>query len=597
MNISSKLTGLALFAASSASAQNLLINSDFEAGIDSWITFNNVEVSQDIAFDGASSAKLYNPFCGGDWCGSVLEQSTSCVPGQGYDASIMTLVSSNDPFAAGSGNFLVLQVAFNDGSGNNLSVGESVQINIDSALDTWTELTVSATAPAEAATVKVVAVFVSPNGEAPNDLGAVFVDAASLEEGEATGPVCSLDELENSGFEEGFNCWDSFGNSFPASDVFSQSGTGAAQAYGEFNGAENYSGFFQDFNTATPGDTVTFSGYAYSDGSDSIAGTTNRAVIKFDWVKADGTIDYGASPEVNVTSGADPIADGVWVPITISAVVPGDAALVRPAIVFVQGVENQGGSVWFDEFTFSVNAGENPCSDETFDNGSFEDGLACWDGFGANRYASADFALDGVGSLLMYGEFSGSVNYTGLTQDFTNVEVGDELTITASGYTPSNDSVVGNNNRAVIKWDFVDAGGNVIYGASDAVLINGADAATPEDTWVENTYVANFPAEAAGGAARAVLLFVQENDEGGAVFIDSASVLINGEVPTDGGGGPGPNPCPCDLDEDTICGFGDVLAILSDWQGTDNDVDGDGTVGFGDVLAVLSSWGPCDEAP
>ena len=192
MNISSKLTGLALFAASSASAQNLLINSDFEAGIDSWITFNNVEVSQDIAFDGASSAKLYNPFCGGDWCGSVLEQSTSCVPGQGYDASIMTLVSSNDPFAAGSGNFLVLQVAFNDGAGNNLSVGESVQINIDSALDTWTELTVSATAPAEAATVKVVAVFVSPNGEAPNDLGAVFVDAASLEEGEATGPVCSL---------------------------------------------------------------------------------------------------------------------------------------------------------------------------------------------------------------------------------------------------------------------------------------------------------------------------------------------------------------------------------------------------------------------
>jgi hypothetical protein len=26
-------------------------------------------------------------------------------------------------------------------------------------------------------------------------------------------------------------------------------------------------------------------------------------------------------------------------------------------------------------------------------------------------------------------------------------------------------------------------------------------------------------------------------------------------------------------------------------------VDGDGTVGFGDVLAILSNWGPCDDTP
>ena len=598
MNISSKMTGLALLAVSTASAQNLLVNSDFESGIDSWITFNNVEVSQDFAFDGSTSAKLFNPFCGADWCGSVLEQSTSCVPGQGYDGSIMTYVSSGDAFSAGSGNFLVLQVAFFDGAGNFLSLGESSQINIDSALDTWTELATSATAPANAATVKLVAVFVSPNGDPPNDLGAVFVDAASLAEGEATGPVCSFDTLENEGFESGFDCWEWFGNSFAVSDVYSQNGTGAAQVYGEFNGAENYSGFFQDFDTATPGDTVTFSGFAYSDGNDSIAGTTNRVVIKFDWVRADGSIDYGASAEVNITSGADPIAEDQWVPITISAVVPGDASLVRPAIVFVQGAENQGGSLWFDDFTFSVNGGENPCSNETFDNGSFEDGLGCWDGFGANRYASTNFALDGSSSLLMFGEFSGSVNYTGVTQDFTNVEVGDELSITASGYTPSDDSVLGNNNRVVIKWDFVDAGGNVIYAPTDSPLINGADPATPEDTWVENTHVTNFPPEAAGGAARAVILFVQEADEGGAVYIDAASVLINGEVPSGGGGGgPGPDTCPCDVDDDTICGFGDVLAVLSDWEGTDTDVDGDGTVGFGDVLAILSNWGPCEDTP
>ena len=186
MNISSKMTGLALLAVSTASAQNLLVNSDFESGTDSWVPINNVEVSQDFAFDGSTSVKLFNPFFG-EFEGSVLEQSTSCVPGQGYDGSIMTYVSSGDAFSAGSGNFLVLQVAFFDGVGNFLSLGESSQINIDSALDSWTELNASAIAPDDAATVKLVAVFVSPNGDPPNDLGAVFVDAASLEEGEAGG--------------------------------------------------------------------------------------------------------------------------------------------------------------------------------------------------------------------------------------------------------------------------------------------------------------------------------------------------------------------------------------------------------------------------
>ena len=186
-----------------------------------------------------------------------------------------------------------------------LSLGESSQINIDSALDTG-PTGASATAPANAATVKLIAVFVSPNGDPPNDLGAVFVDAASLEEGEATGPSCGFDALENEGFEDGFDCWQWFGNSYAVSDVFSQNGTGAAQVYGEFNGSENYSGFFQDFDTAAPGDTVTFSGFAYSDSNDSIAGTTNRVVIKFDWVRADGSIDYGASAEVNITSEPTP---------------------------------------------------------------------------------------------------------------------------------------------------------------------------------------------------------------------------------------------------------------------------------------------------
>ena len=72
MNIS-KMTGFALLAVSTASAQNLLSNADFESGIDGWITFNNVEASTEVAFDGVGAAKLFNPFNGEEFAGSVLE--------------------------------------------------------------------------------------------------------------------------------------------------------------------------------------------------------------------------------------------------------------------------------------------------------------------------------------------------------------------------------------------------------------------------------------------------------------------------------------------------------------------------------------------
>ena len=49
---------------------------------------------------------------------------------------------------------------------------------------------------------------------------------------------------------------------------------------------------------------------------------------------------------------------------------------------------------------------------------------------------------------------------------------------------------------------------------------------------------------------------------------------------------------------------GAVMTVTTDVTPTgcsiatgDTDVDGDGPVGFGDVLAVLSNWGPCDKTP
>lgn len=53
--------------------------------------------------------------------------------------------------------------------------------------------------------------------------------------------------------------------------------------------------------------------------------------------------------------------------------------------------------------------------------------------------------------------------------------------------------------------------------------------------------------------------------------------------------------CPADVNGSGAVDFGDVLAILTNWDnaGGDADVDGNGTVGFGDLLLVLSAYGPC----
>lgn len=597
MNIS-KMTGFALLAVSTASAQNLLSNADFESGIDGWITFNNVEASTEVAFDGVGAAKLFNPFNGEEFAGSVLEQSTSCEPGQAYQSSVMTLLPSFDAMSADSGNFFVTQIRFLDGAGNTLALGaaDSAQLNASSPQDTWTELTCAATAPPDAATVKVISVFVSPNGDEPNVSGSVFVDGYSLSLAES---ACSTAEFENPSFESGLECWDVFGTNVFESNLFARTGSASVSVSGETDaGGENYSGFFQDITNVSAGDVVTFSGYYYSDPANSIVGTAGqRAVIKFDGLPFAGGPVYGFAGEEVVIS-SDGGVEGEWLPISFTATVPADYAGVRAAIVFV-GSNGQSGSVYFDDMEVCINCVESPCSDEALQNASFEEGtLECWGRFGNNIYVEDTYAQDGTYSAKMFGNFFDVENYTGLTQTFTNVAVGDELSISAWGYTPSNDSIANGGNRVVVKWDFTDANGAQIFGA-DTPLLDGADANTPEDQWVQATNLNTFPQEAAGGTATAVVLFFQPASfDGGAVWVDNVEVLINGEEPTDGGGGdPGPDPCPCDVDNDTICGFGDVLAVLSDWQGTDTDVDGDGTVGFGDVLAVLSNWGPCDKTP
>jgi hypothetical protein len=55
--------------------------------------------------------------------------------------------------------------------------------------------------------------------------------------------------------------------------------------------------------------------------------------------------------------------------------------------------------------------------------------------------------------------------------------------------------------------------------------------------------------------------------------------------------------CPGDVDCSGAVGFGDLLAVLSNWgpcDGCPSDIDGSGDVGFSDLLLLLAAWGPCE---
>jgi hypothetical protein len=165
-----------------------------------------------------------------------------------------------------------------------------------------------------------------------------------------------------------------------------------------------------------------------------------------------------------------------------------------------------------------------------FQNGSFESpegapggSLAGWSTFGnvqPNIQTGHEVAArEGKQTLKLFGQFSGSENYSGVSQGIS-VTAGDTLSASASALVPSVDDLVGANS-VVLKFDyFSDFGGlfdsSSYLGSSAPVVV--ADAATVNDAWLDFQLTDTAPAEAV--EARLVLVFIQPSGEGGSAHID-----------------------------------------------------------------------------
>jgi hypothetical protein len=176
--ISAALTALSALAFQ-ASAQNLLINGDFEAGeantpgAPNWSTFNGVFTDTDFFRTGEKALKMFGPFFVGGGAGGT--QNVTAAAGDAFTLSGFFFTPSIDQLRGS--NFVEMKIEFLNSA--NAVLGSAVQ-TVDSTIapDVWHPLTVAGTAPSGTIAVRTVLVHVQIND--PVTGGAVWFDDVSL---------------------------------------------------------------------------------------------------------------------------------------------------------------------------------------------------------------------------------------------------------------------------------------------------------------------------------------------------------------------------------------------------------------------------------
>jgi len=245
----------------------------------------------------------------------------------------------------------------------------------------------------------------------------------------SAGQSFAINILGNPGFETGdLTNWTTFGNTIGNVSVQSgasqaHSGTCYLKTYGQFIGATNYSGVYQD-NLSAPGNTYTADGWAFSLGSDGggihgqdaiwlevsfrDASYNALALYRSVVVTSNNLASFGGTNrwfDLQITNrcsftnaSALILLPGTATNTATSLVAPAGTVYVRYQVVFMQGSDNANASMYFDDLTLNQTGGTNPqwnivWSDEfngtsiNTNNWTFEIGSDCPDncGWGNNE--------------------------------------------------------------------------------------------------------------------------------------------------------------------------------------------------------------------
>jgi hypothetical protein len=219
----------------------------------------------------------------------------------------------------------------------------------------------------------------SAEGLSGSDRGQLDVDNVDVTSGNwnaalrfAVGNFPGGAALLNSGFEEqpagfGAGSWTVFGNVYTCepTNPFVQcgdpgapnSGEKQAKMYGNFTGAFNSSGVYQQM-TAVPGQTWEIDSFSRHLAGDSLAGTSNYMAMKIEYYDPNGTMLLeGESVILDANSPTDTWIDNT--PFSLTA--PAGTSEVRPVIIFVQpAVAFELGAGLVDDVRMRVISGPGP---------------------------------------------------------------------------------------------------------------------------------------------------------------------------------------------------------------------------------------------
>jgi beta-glucanase (GH16 family) len=202
----------------------------------------------------------------------------------------------------------------------------------------------------------------------------------------SVGEARATNILTNAGFELGSLAdWSTYGaNNYILSGASTaHGGTYSYKVYGQFIGATNYTGIYQDIPSA-PGDTYSADGWAYSLSSDAINGqdsvwlevtfldSSKSALTDYrsDVVNSANIAGVGGFSTwfdlqiTNQCSFTNPskltLLPGTVINTVANLVAPAGTAYVRYNVVFEQGSDNANGSVYFDDLTLNQTSGTIP---------------------------------------------------------------------------------------------------------------------------------------------------------------------------------------------------------------------------------------------
>jgi hypothetical protein len=346
-----QFTQLKMFVASVALAcgvstsQAQLVNASFEtpgSGTtwDGWINFDNAFAETGAFRTGATCVKAFGNGTT-DFNASGVYQQLPTTANQAWEAKIWVFNPSGD--AIQGANFGALNIEWIDAFGSQLGFQTTNAATASTPTNQWREVSLIGVAPAGAAFARITLLHI----QAPGLLGgSVYFDDASLEPITLTGLRNTSFEIAGPGGPNVFLNWVNFGNVFSDGTIV-KSGSRAAKMFGNFSGAFNPSGVYQDF-AATPGETWQGKGWVGTVTADRIRGD-NFAALNIEWLDQFGTqISFVTSFGIDGASTPDVMHE-----VNVSGVAPPGTVTARIVPIHIQGPALAGGAVWWDDIEFA----------------------------------------------------------------------------------------------------------------------------------------------------------------------------------------------------------------------------------------------------